>query len=364
MKRTRVFVIASIALLLAAVQGLGAEALDKTVATIRLAKTTETIFLSQLKKQIDATETALNKGQALSTEQRKSILNDMILKILISQAAERDKVKPTAEQSKAYLDSYRALILRQAGATSDIPEADWKNLVRNNTGMSYEEWQKQFEKTVVIPQVYVLAKRGQEIGSVVSPTDPEVQEIYDANKSQYLRHDMAMISHIFVDTTGLTSKDDRDKALKRAEDIARELRAGAAFKDLVLKYSDDSANKYKDGKVGWVDRENLQYKQALGPEIFAAIFRMSPGDVSGVLASPKGYHIIRVDERLDARILGLDDPIMPDNRTTVREYIRSQLLSQKQQLALANAMKDVGDTLRKEAEEAEGIRIFQENLPW
>lgn len=352
------------AILWGAVLGLEAESLDKTVATIRLAKTTETIFLSQLNKQIEVTETAYNNGQALPADQRKAIFDSMIMKILYVQAAERDKITVTAEQLKSSIDVFKLQLMRSAGVNREVNDAEWQMLVKSNTGMPYEEWLKQFKNTVLM-QVYAMQKRGQEINAVSAPTDAEVQDFYDANKSQFLRHDMVTVSHVFVDTKGLTTKEDRDKALKRAEDISRELRAGAAFKDLVLKYSDDTANKYKDGKIGWVDRENVQQRQVFGTEVFNAIFKMRAGDVSGVLASGSGYHIIRVDDKADAKILALEDAYpTPDSRTTVKEALRSNLLAQKQQAALATAMKDLGDSLRKEAESTQGVKILQENLPW
>jgi parvulin-like peptidyl-prolyl isomerase len=356
---------AAIMFFLSAALFLDAESIgDDVVATIRLAKTTETVFLSQLKKQIDAAETAYTKGQALPTDQRKLILDQMIMRILYVQAAERDKVVVTQDQLKSSIDAFKSQLLRSAGINREVTEPEWQTLVKSNTGMAYEDWLKQFKNSVVLPQVYIMQKRGQEISGIASPTDAEVQEFYEANRSQFLRHDMVSLSHIFVDTSKLTNKEDRDKASRRADDISRELRAGGSFKDLVLKYSDDTGTKYKDGKIGWVDRENAQQRQVLGSDLYNAVFKMKPGDVSGVLASPSGYHIIRVDDRVDVKILNLDEPTLPDSKATVREYIRGSLLGQRQQTALAAAMQDLGDSLRKEAENAGGIKIFQEKLPW
>lgn len=365
MKRNLICVIAALSVFLANAFFLEAESLDKTVATVRLAKTQETIFASQLKKSIDATEQLLNKGQTLSKENKQSILDEMIMKILIVQAAERDKLTVTNEMLKTAVDNWKKMTAQQMGWNRDFTDLEWQNLVKSQTGQTYDEWLEQFKDTVIIPQQYVYQKRGTQITGLAAPTDAEVQEAYDATRSLYIWHDMASISYIVKDTSTLTTKEDRDKALRLAEDIAQELRAGAAFKDLVLKYSDDTLNKYKEGKMaGWVDRENAQYKQALGAEIFNAIFKMQPGDVSGVLAGPRGYYIIRVDARIAPKLLGLDDPLVPDNKATVREAIRANLLAQKQQAAFTAALKDLGDTLRKEAEDAQGLKVFQENLPW
>ena len=61
-------------------------------------------------------------------------------------------------------------------------------------------------------------------------TDQDIQDFYDSNKSSFFMDDMVTIRHIFIDTHLLTTKDDRDKAAKRADDILKELKAGAVIR--------------------------------------------------------------------------------------------------------------------------------------
>jgi parvulin-like peptidyl-prolyl isomerase len=87
---------------------------------------------------------------------------------------------------------------------------------------------------------------------------------------------------------------------------------------------------------------------------------MDVGEISGVLQSNIGFHIIRVTEKIPFRLLALDDPIPPQNKSTVRDQISAQLLQQKQAEFYQQALRDLLDELKKKAE----IRIFEENLSW
>ena len=87
---------------------------------------------------------------------------------------------------------------------------------------------------------------------------------------------------------------------------------------------------------------------------------MDVGEISGVLQSNIGFHIIRVTEKIPFRLLALDDPIPPQNNSTVREQISAQLLQQKQAEYYQQALMDLLAELKKKAE----IRIFEENLSW
>jgi peptidyl-prolyl cis-trans isomerase SurA len=171
---------------------------------------------------------------------------------------------------------------------------------------------------------------------------------------------MVRFKHIFIDTRNLTDKQEKEKALARAEEISRELKNGAAFDDLVVKYSDDKASRYKGGDFGYLRRDDQARKQLLGKEFFEAPFRMKVNESSGVLQSNIGYHIIRITEKIPFRLLALDDPIPPQNTSTARQEISAQLMLKKQADLYQQVLQDLLAELRKKAE----IKIFEDNLTW
>ena len=103
---------------------------------------------------------------------------------------------------------------------------------------------------------------------------------------------------------------------KRADDILKELKGGAAFGDLVMKYSDDTVSKYKGGDIGTFIRSDPQRTQLFGHDFFEAIFKLKKGETSGVIQSNLGFHIVQVVDRSDARLLTLDDKVPPLNQIT------------------------------------------------
>jgi parvulin-like peptidyl-prolyl isomerase len=195
---------------------------------------------------------------------------------------------------------------------------------------------------------------------IAPPTDAEIDDFYQTNKAAFVAPDMVRFQHIFIDTRNLPSKEEKDKARQRAEDIYRELRNGASFADLVVKYSDDRNSRYKGGDFGYLRRDDQARKQLLGRDFFEAPFKMRVGDVSGVLASNIGFHIIKITEKIPFKLLGLDDPIPPQNTSTVRQQISAQLLQRKQGEYYQQALMELIGELKKKAD----IKIFEENLNW
>jgi len=106
--------------------------------------------------------------------------------------------------------------------------------------------------------------------------------------------------HILIKTQG---KSDAEKkaALAKAEDLLKQLKAGADFSQLAQKNSEDSSNAPKGGDLGWFVRGQMV------PEFDKAVFAMQPGELSGIVTTEYGYHIIKVNEKENARVKPFDE---------------------------------------------------------
>jgi parvulin-like peptidyl-prolyl isomerase len=191
-------------------------------------------------------------------------------------------------------------------------------------------------------------------------TDEDAQDYYDNNKASFFQDDMVTIRHIFVDTHLLTTKEDRDKAAKRADDIVKDLKAGKTFGELVVSQSDDTTSKYKNGDIGMLQRSNAQQKQFYGSDFYDAVFRLKKGETSGLIKSNLGYHIVQVTGKFDAKLLTIEDKMPPQNQMTVRDYIKASLAVQHQREALAKALDEITKDLKSQAQ----IQVFDKNLAW
>jgi len=332
-----------------------AQALDKPAATARLTKTAS-VSVSQLRKALAPFEAQAKR--ALTLDERKMVLDKLVVTLLIGQAAERDKIIVSDAELKAELASTEKQLGTAANLGRDMTEAELQQYVKS-TGGSWEDYLKSVRENKLLID-YTLAKRKGLIEGVKPVTDQDVQDFYDSNKGSFFADDMLSIRHLFIDTHLLTSKDDKDKALKRAQDIYKEYKAGATFGDLVMKYSEDTASKYKGGDIGMLLRSNQQQKQFYGSDFFDAVFKLKTGDVSGVIQSNLGYHIVQVVSRFDAKLLSLDDKVPPANQIPVRDYIKSNLGMQRQRDSIAKALDELVVDLKKQAE----IKIFDDNINW
>ena len=291
-------------------------------------------------------------------DERKLALDSLVSTILIEQAADRDKVIVSDAELKASIGEYEQSLGNAANLGRAMTDADLQQYLQRN-GVLWNDFQKQMKDRLVLI-AYAKAKRKNLIEGMKPVRDEDVQNYYDSNKSKFFMDDMVSLRHIFIDTRPLTSKEDRDKAAKRADDILKELKGGASFGDLVMKYSEDTNSKYKGGQFGNFFRSDPQGRQLFGNAFFDAVFKMKKGDTSGVIQSNLGYHIVQVDNRLDAKLLTLDDKVPPMNQMSVRDAVRGTLVQQRQSETLQNALNDIVVELKKTAE----VKIFDDNLSW
>jgi len=332
-----------------------ADVIDKPVATVKLTRL-EAITAKQFRQKVEMLEQ--RSRATLSLDDRKKLLDLLIGEILIKQAAAQENVAVTQAEVAQRMEQARKSGGLQLNLNRDLSEAEFKSLIEQS-GIAWEEYNDQLQKGI-LTQKYVMQKKRAAFEAIAQPSEIDILDFYESNKAAFVAPDMVRFKHIFIDTRNLTDKQEKDKALARAEEISRELKNGAAFDDLVVKYSDDKASRYKGGDFGYLRRDDQGRKQLLGKEFFEAPFRMKVNESSGVLQSNIGYHVIRITEKIPFRLLGLDDPIPPQNTSTVRQEISAQLMLKKQADLYQQVLQDLLTELKKKAE----IKTFEDNLTW
>jgi peptidyl-prolyl cis-trans isomerase D len=164
----------------------------------------------------------------------------------------------------------------------------------------------------------------------VTPTDAEVQDFYSRNIGQYTTPAQVRASHILFQTAG------KDEATVRtqAEAVLAQAKApGADFAALARRHSDDASNKDQGGDLSYFGRGRMV------PEFEAAAFAMKPGEISNLVKTQFGFHIIKVAET---------QPEVVRPVSEVRDEIADQLRWQKAQAdaeALAKTVASSAKTL-------------------
>lgn len=127
-------------------------------------------------------------------------------------------------------------------------------------------------------------------------TRNEIEQYYKDNPDAYPpMKDAVEIAHILRETGSSTGAESR--ALTRADSIYRAMKAGAPFDSLTRALSEDEGTAADAGRIGWTERGDLiaSYEEAA--------YALNPGEISKPVKSRYGYHIIRLDERRDEKIL-------------------------------------------------------------
>lgn len=148
----------------------------------------------------------------------------------------------------------------------------------------------------------------------VPVTDDELKAIYQQNIQQYEVPDRVHAEHILLTTVGKTDAEVAE-IRKQAEDILAQARKkGAHFEDLAKKYSQDPGSKDKGGDLGW-----LVHGQTV-PEFDKAVFSTPKGEISDLVKTQYGFHIIKVLDKENAHTKPFDE---------VKESLRAPYVLQK-----------------------------------
>ena len=223
---------------------------------------------------------------------------------------------PTNEELKAFYDSH------QKSYANSIPE---KRKIK-----------------------YAVLDTGKIQGGV-QVTHDDLQAYYNAHRDQYRVAEQVKVSHILIKTplAGADGKVDEKgvaDAQKRAEDLLKQLKAGAKFEDLAKKNSEDPGSAKEGGSLGWIGKGRTV------PEFEKAAFSLPKGQISDLVKSSYGFHIIRVDDKQDAHMKTLDEvkgeiePILKQQKTQeIAQKQAEELLAQAktQGLDAAAAAKGV-----------------------
>jgi peptidyl-prolyl cis-trans isomerase C len=127
----------------------------------------------------------------------------------------------------------------------------------------------------------------------------------------------ARARHILIRVAPNASKDERAAALKKIQDIQKQVKGGD-FAELAKKYSEDPGSKERGGDLGYFSRGDM-----VDPFEKAA-FSLNVGQVSDIVTTDFGYHIIRLEERKAATKFTFDDV-----KDDLKEYLFQQRAARK-----------------------------------
>jgi peptidyl-prolyl cis-trans isomerase C len=168
-----------------------------------------------------------------------------------------------------------------------------------------------------------------EVAQKVTIPEKDLKSYYDTHTNEFKTPEMIKARHILVKIDPAASEEDKKKAREKAEDILKKIKGGEDFAGLAADLSDDPGSKAKGGDLGFFPRGRM-----VKPFEDAA-FSLKTGELSGIVETQFGFHIIKVEERKEPATEPFE---------AVKESIRQKLLQDSVKTKVTefidNAMKD------------------------
>jgi peptidyl-prolyl cis-trans isomerase SurA len=139
-----------------------------------------------------------------------------------------------------------------------------------------------------------------EIGNRVKVSEKNIIKYYKKNQKEFWEEGKVRARHILFISERGSSENQRRAKLRQAKKVLSEIRKGSDFSKLAIKYSED-VSASSGGDVGFVKRGKMVR------EFEEAVFSLKPGQISDIVETEYGYHIIKVDEVLPGKTLTLKD---------------------------------------------------------
>lgn len=180
----------------------------------------------------------------------------------------------------ADIDAEIAKVIEQVGGEENFKKA----LAAQN--ISEEDFRKELEKGARVNKLVEQACTG-----VEEPTEQDVTDFYEAHKSEYVTEPKVLCQHILVKVEENSTSDEKSAAFEKILAIKERIAAGGNFAEEAEKNSDCPSGR-EGGSLGWFGPGMMV------PEFDKVAFEMKKGEVSGVVTTQFGYHIIyKADEQ-------------------------------------------------------------------
>jgi peptidyl-prolyl cis-trans isomerase C len=240
-------------------------------------------------------------------------LNQLVSSEVLYQAGSKLEIKDLDKQVDEQIAKGKARFPSPAEYDKAVKEA----------GFTDSELKTLMRKEIVINNL--LEKN---VADKVKVGDDEVKKFYEDNKDKFKTEESVRASHILIGVDEKASDEDKKKAKEKAEAIRKQLLAGADFATLAKK--DSTCPSAKQGcDLGFFTKEQMV------PEFANAAFALKPGEISDVVKTKFGYHIIKLQEKKPAGIVPFDEA-----KGKISEYLKSQKIQKGVNEYLEKLRKD------------------------
>jgi len=249
--------------------GIAAIVNDELITTLELNREYAQVLKEEEKRGAVLPEAALKlRLEVLNSLIDRKLVRQKIkeLNIVISEEEIRQSIEDIKRQNKLSQEALVSALLAQ--------------------GITFDQYKSQMKE-----QLERLRLMSQEVKSKIQVSERELREFYDANRALYLEEPTYRARHIFLKVDKKASNDEIKKVMSRAADVVAEAKSNSDFTALAKKYSDEAGAAKEGGDLGTFKKGDML------PEIESAVLTMKPGEISELVTTPAGFHIIKLEEK-------------------------------------------------------------------
>ncbi len=240
----------------------------------------------------------------LLTQLRKEAMDLMIEQVLVKQAAEREGIEADPGDVDRSVEELRSVFKTELSYTSKLQ------------GEGYtEESYREHVASMMASKIYLDRIRA----DAADVSDAELERYYRDNEYRLTFPEQVRVRHILLTWKPMGTQDDRAAIRKQMEPILERAREGEDFAALAREFSDDYATKNNGGDTG------LFHRGQMAPQFEEVAFALEPGEISEPVETSFGVHILKLEERLEERLVPLDE---------VREQLRDHVREEKMEAAV------------------------------
>jgi peptidyl-prolyl cis-trans isomerase SurA len=232
-------------------------------------------------------------------EDPQAVLKELIVQRLLQQESQKYADRVTDEEIDHYIEAMK----QKGNITEDQLRAQLQS-----QGVTYDEFRNTVRK-----QVQAMAMIDKEVRQKILITDAQVEAYYKEHPDEFtITTEKYQLAQILIAVPANSPPDQVEAARKKAEDLHKKAVTGADFGDLARQFSDDDS-KSKGGELGEFSPSELN------DSIAAAVAKLKAGDISDVVRTQYGFHIIKVEAHQKPGSQSLAD---------VKPQIREKLLTE------------------------------------